>query len=163
VTRLLNVCQQRVNLSTNFHVDLSIGSSDIGLLPDEAAITDAHAMLPRVTAAESIYETLVTICGQLGIESQRAPLFALRAARAHAALSARDAVEPEDIDAAVALCLAHRATKLPAPPDTDEPESTQPERQDQSGENSEQDIGQLDDRVLEAVMAVLPDGLLDQL
>lgn len=145
-----------------FQVDLAIGSSDIGLLPDEAAIANAKTMLPSVTATDGIYETLVTICDQLGIESQRAPLFALRAAKAHAALCERDAVESEDIDTSVALCLAHRATKLPAPPDTDEPEATQPEQQDQSGENTEQDIRQLDDRVLDAVMAVLPDGLLDQ-
>lgn len=145
-----------------FHVTLDIASRDIGLLPDDEDITDARARLSDVQLPDDIAETLITLAAQLGISSSRAPLFALRAARAHAALLGRDSIAPEDVETAAALCLAHKATMLPPPPDAeDETEAPPPETEDE-GDNTQGDIQKLDDQILEAVLAALPDGLLDQ-
>lgn len=145
-----------------FYVDLNMPSSDIGLLPDAAEIAHAREILRKVTVPDDIHETLVGLCGKLGIHSQRAPLFALRAARAHAAFEGRLSVNTHDIEIAAALCLAHRATTLPPPVEETEPDSTQPESHDQTDSDTETDIGTLDDRIVDAMMAMLPDGLLDQ-
>ncbi|MCF2871531.1 magnesium chelatase subunit D [Octadecabacter sp. G9-8] len=145
-----------------FYIDLNIASSDVGLLPDTAMIESARAGLASVDVLTETYETLVGLCAQLGINSQRAPLFALRAARAHAALHGHTSVTPTDIEAASALCLAHRATVLPPQPQTEEPDATPPDTNEQDTDGGNMEIGALDDRVLEAVLAILPDGLLDQ-
>lgn len=146
-----------------FYIDLDMAQRDIGLLPDSVEIAAARVRLNAVTLPDDIFETLVGLCAQLGISTQRAPLFSLRAARAHAALCNRQLVLAEDIEAACALCLAHRATMLPAPPEPQEPDAAPPEPQEQGqGEDiDESEVQALDDRVLEAVLASLPDGLLD--
>lgn len=147
-----------------FHIELELSARDIGLLPDATAIDDARVQLGSVALSDDVFETVVALCASLGIASQRAPLFALRAARAHAALNERTHVTTEDIEVACALCLAHRATQLPPPPEQEEPEAeaAPQEPKDQENEQDNSDIGTLDDRVLEAVMAALPEGLLDQ-
>ena len=146
-----------------FAIDLNMGSRDIGLLPDHVEITAAQSLLRDVSLPDDCVETIVALCAQLGINSSRAPLFAIRAARANAALHGRTIVTTDDIETAAALCLAHRATQLPPPPETDEAEAPPPPKQsDQSEDSGDMDIGPLEDRILDAVLATLPDGLLDQ-
>ncbi|WP_375279511.1 magnesium chelatase subunit D [Pseudooctadecabacter sp.] len=142
-----------------FHITLDLPVRDVGLLPDAYDIARAKRDLPSVATSTEAITTLVSLCVQLGIDSQRPALFALRAARAHAALFLRKTIEPEDIEVAAALTLAHRATQLPQ---QDEAEQT-PEEQDAPAPSDPQDIGQLEDRVLDAVLANLPAGLLDQI
>ncbi|SLN32964.1 magnesium chelatase subunit D [Pseudooctadecabacter jejudonensis] len=141
-----------------FHITLDLATRDIGLLPDEVEITRAQRLLPSLATPDDTIMTLSQICISLGIDSARAPIFALRAARAHAALRGDTAIAPQDIETAAALTLAHRATMLP-------PTDLPPEEQeaDPAPPPSPQDIGQLEDRVLEAVMTHLPEGLLDQI
>jgi magnesium chelatase subunit D len=111
------------------------------------------------------------LCGAalaLGIDSVRAPLFALRAARTAASLDGRSRIEQEDLALAAALVLAPRATRLPAgdePAPEPEPEpETPPEAQDDDNPDPEAlPDTPLEDLVLEAALASLPPDLLAQL
>jgi len=153
-----NALQERLA----FHIDLTMPVSAISLLPDGVEIMAARTRIADIKIDDGTVETLINLCAQLGITSARAPLFAVRTARANAALHEHDKIEPSDIKIAAAMCLAHRATHLPPAPDTPEENQSQPETQDTSETDTSTEIGQIDDRVLDAVMAMLPDGLLDQ-
>ena len=115
---------------------------------------------PRRATARSPEGALADLVGaaaMLGIPSLRAPLLALRAARAHAAWAGREVAGPEDLAAAAALVLAPRARTLPdarPPPEAPEREGADP------GEGDGEARG---DVLLDAVRAALPPGLLEAL
>ncbi len=107
----------------------------------------------------------------LGISSLRAPLLALRVARAHAALVGCQGLSAEDIGAAARLVFAPRATQLPShddPEETDgagEAEGVSP-HQGEISYSAEQDRHQperpesLHDIILAAVQAAMPTDVL---
>jgi magnesium chelatase subunit D len=112
------------------------------------------------------------LCGTalvLGIGSARAPMLALRAARALAALDGRAEVTEADATTASRLVFATRATRLPpaqeqeAPPEQapEQPPEAPPETDD--GGEEEMDPQTLQDLVLAAVAAALPPDLLARL
>jgi magnesium chelatase subunit D len=121
----------------------------------------AAVPLSKVGIPEDLPEQLVVLTSQLGISSLRAPSFALRAAKAHAAFSGRDRVCSDDVTAAVELVYAHRATRLPeeAPPEDD----TQPEDQTDPSETQSQELTIPDELLIEAIKAALPADLLAKL
>ena len=130
-----------------------------------ALITTARARLAALRPTADDRARLVRICAQLQIDSARAPLLALACARAHAALRGGDGLSDADLEVAVTLTLAHRATALPAdtPPDQDDtppPPQDQPE-QGADQDQSEQDIP--DDLLIEAARTALPPNLLARL
>lgn len=108
-------------------------------------------------------DALTALCeaaAMLGIDSARAPLFALRAYRAG-----------DDIELAARLVLAPRATRFPAPEDQaqpppeppPEPEAqpdTPPDPAESSDSEAEQALSSLTDIAVEAARAALPPGLL---
>lgn len=146
-------------------------------------IAQARSRLPTVHVGDDILQALCAAGMALGVHSLRAPLLALRAARAAAALAELDEVTPEHARLAAQLVLAHRATQLPAAqPEAPDPESSEPpppeapdtpsqaetDNPDHSGAPPEDtdhpadqtSDGELADTVLEAAQASIPTGLL---
>jgi magnesium chelatase subunit D len=159
-----------------FHIDLSETSlraidddaRDDGARDDGALTARARRGLGAVDpAAEEIIEALVATASALGIASVVAPLLALRAARAAAALAGRRRIETEDAILAARLVLGPRACVAPAeePPaeegaPDDKPEPAAPTDGDASAEPKPLGQPDLEELILAAVKATLPDGLL---
>ncbi len=149
-----------------FHIDLDgIGTGEADPKPlDLSRLDAARALLPHVLAGTEDVIALVTLAARFGIDSLRAPLLALRAAKANAALNGRNRMSPEDLAVAVSLVYPSRATMLPAEEDNQPPEPEPPAPQDQPQDDTAQDPGGLPDEMLiDAVRAMLPAHLLDSL
>ncbi|MEL6959779.1 MAG: magnesium chelatase subunit D [Pseudomonadota bacterium] len=149
-----------------FHITLDLAVDQIGILPSDYDFAQARERLDRVRTSVDAIRQITEVCLSLGIDSARAPLFALRAARANAALAGRSILSSDDIETAVAFCLSHRAVKFPSPSEDEDPapQETSPDQCEASEQIEGPDqLGRLDDRVLEAAMANLPAGLLDGL
>ncbi len=145
-----------------FGVDLSdVAVGDVTGFPwDAEEIAAARGALGRVAAGEVVGE-IVAVMDAFGVDSGRAGTFALRAARAHAALCGRDAVAAEDMSAAAELVIAPRATRVPevAPEREQDPAPEPGESREAQGE----DVVLPEELLIEAVRALLPDDLLDRL
>jgi magnesium chelatase subunit D len=122
---------------------------------------EARAALGRVVVSDAVLEQVCGLAAAFGVESVRACLFAVRAAKACAALAGRDCVEAADVEVAARLVLVPRATRMPAPA-ADEPDEIpeEPPAPEQAPEESEGEQKPLEDSVAEAQMAVLPPELL---
>ncbi len=126
--------------------------------PDAIIIKAAARRLNKIPASAEAIEQICTLAAMLGIGSLRAPIFALRAARAAAALRGADSIGEQDIALAARLVLAPRATQMPAPP----PEAPPPEA-DPAAPEPEPDLDgekPLDDSVADAEKTALPPELL---
>ena len=143
-----------------------------------ADVLAARAALAGVSIRD---DTVQALCGTalvLGVDSSRAALLALRAARAAAALGGRREVSDDDAQLAARLVLAPRATRLPpAPADEEEappeppPEALQPPPPEQQAndetplppeqpDEAQAEPQALEDKLIEAALAALPAGLL---
>ncbi len=139
---------------------------------DDVAASDiaaARAGLASVVVSDAMVESLAGAALALGVDSMRATLLAVRAARAAAALAGRTVANDDDAAVAARLVLAPRATRLPAPPDDAEQEPPPPEPPQQDAADDAQQQSQqepdrpLDDVVLEAALASMPPDLLARL
>lgn len=83
----------------------------------ERQTRDARHRLMSVSVDESWIVAICETADAFGIDSVRAPLMALRCARAHAALHGRLMLIEADAEMAAALVLAPRATRVPPPPE----------------------------------------------
>lgn len=148
-----------------FHLDLATvpfrKEAEAACSPE--AVTGARTRLPTVHAGEEVVEALCAVALAFGIRSARAPLLALRAARAAAALAGRSIVEETDVVIAARLVLAPRAEVLPAQDPPEDEAERDPPRGDRPEEASA-DMGRpLGDVVLAAAQAAIPADLLTQL
>ena len=153
-------------------------------------VLNARERLSQVTIDDEAVQALCAAALALGIDSLRASVFAVRVARAAAALAGSNTVEEEHTGVAARLVLAPRATRLPpaAPPENEaqdtpaetqeppeppperpfEPESQDAQNKDKSkaDDDQEEDPGlpeNLAELVLEAAQAAIPSGLLASL
>ncbi len=135
-----------------FHCNLGdLRSFDPALLP----LADAAFAAPP---SDAQLARLATLAAALGVRSARALNFAHRAARAHAALWGRAAVEDEDIAASIRLVLSPRATMVPemaAPPQQED----QPQPEDSATTDADEtplNDHNIDDILLDAAAAAIP-------
>jgi magnesium chelatase subunit D len=139
--------------------------------PDREAVEAARTCLSSVVLDDDLLEALCGTALALGVDSPRAAIAAIRAARASAALAGRDRVLEADASLAARLVFAPRATRIPPDPQAEpEPPAEEPppppppedNRPDESPPEDETPVEDqpLDDRVLEAVKAAIPGGLL---
>lgn len=153
-----------------FHVTLEqVGLRDTQeSAVDPDAVAAARKRLPHVQVESQFVEALCATGIALGVASLRAPVLALRAARASAALAGRYAVNAEDAATAARLVFAARATMLPAsaeepqPPAPEEPPEQSPPDDTEQSKSTPEDVP-LEDLVLAATAAAIPPGLLAQL
>ncbi len=172
-----------------FDIDLRAVSPQVALNDDLQMIasgsTDLDAARERVGAIDAPGDVIDALCGvaqALGVASLRAPLLALAAARASAALDGNDETTDDDVRMAAALVLAPRATRLPAaqedtepppeqaatppaePPPAEpsqaEPPQAEPPQAEPQTEAAATTGQALDERLLEAAQAAIPAGLL---
>jgi magnesium chelatase subunit D len=124
-----------------FHVELPAGLRDMPFHAGDdpvAGLRDrviaARELLPTVGVDDALLQALCAAALALGIDSARAPLLALRVARAAAALAGRGAADQHDAALAARLVLAPRATQLPVLPAADDAatEPTEPHQRDNS-------------------------------
>lgn len=150
-----------------FHLDLTaVSLRDVGGSPASAVAQGALVDLAagRETDADGA-EALCRVALALGIDSLRAPLLALRAARVAAVRSGSDRITEDDLGLAARLVLAPRATRFPAPEETEAAEQAEPpgEAEEQALDPQSLPDQALTDVVLDAAKAALPVDLLARL
>ena len=79
-----------------------------------AVIAEAKQRLPEIECDTRFIESLMQSAAAFGVDSIRAGLFAIRAAKALAALRNQQAVTEDEVVDAARLVLTHRATRMPS-------------------------------------------------
>ncbi len=157
---------------------------------DARQISAARERFALLACDETAISALCAAAMALGIESPRAALHAVSAARAAAALRDSAVIEDADLELAVGLVLAPRATRFPAPmdeeaeaqdqeqdaePASDPPPESAPEepppvvpdlgQEDEADQTEDEQLDPqgLEDRLIEVAAAALPPHLLNLL
>ncbi|MEX6508051.1 magnesium chelatase subunit D [Jiella sp. M17.18] len=103
--------------------------------PAAEAVFAARRRLTTIAVDDDAVMLLCQAAAAFGIASLRVPSQALKAARAAAALAARDQVAEADLDCAIRHVLLPRATRMPAGPDErDEPQ--EPDRESEAPQDA---------------------------
>ncbi len=135
----------------------------------------AREIYPNVRSTDEQIEALCAASLALGISSLRAPIQALNLARAHAALNYRLEINSDDLSFAVRLVMGPRATqalvserseKETSDEETSEEETAddEPTQEPTNGDEAEhptaEQIGELQDLIVQAAIASIPSNLL---
>lgn len=156
-----------------FHLHLQSGIPDSSVYWSRADIEAARSRLPNTGIDAQIVQALCATAQALGVASLRAPLLALRVARAAAALVGEATASADHATLAARLVLAPRATRLPPQPDTqpedaddsaqapdDVPEPEPPQDASPEPEAGSEGYQALAETVIAATQAAVPAGLL---
>lgn len=148
-----------------FHCDLS-ASREAGPVALKARVSATSAPLD-----EEALQALAGTAAALGVHSLRPLIHAGQAARAHSSVTGHSEATKADLQAAVRLVLAPRATQLPpqdVPPEEEqeqepEPPPPPPEEGDKPEDSETPTPEQLEEMLVEAAAASIPADLLAQL
>ncbi len=150
----------RIDLTELSYRDVTLATTS------EDDIAAARARLASVEVSDKIITALCAAASQFGVYSLRAPIFAVRAARAAAALAGRTEAADEDAALAALFVLAPRATRTPAPPPEEPPpqEQEKNEEKDKDQDSEEQKAAEEDkpltDMIIAAAEAAMPKHIL---
>ena len=100
----------------------------------------ARKLLSQITIDPAMMQLAAQYCAQANSAGHRAELFLLEAARAIAALAARDYLIPADMERAAYFVLPHRMRQensSPPPPPPEPPENEQPPPQNEQQEQTD--------------------------
>jgi len=172
---------------------LSLNDCSDSLEITPTVIAEAKNRLPEIECDTHFIESLMQSAAAFGVDSIRAGLFAVRAAKALAALRNQDAVTEDEVVDAARLVLSHRAIRMPSsregqesdesandpePPNEEQGKSEQePEEQDDPNQNGDSDTDanepkenmeqpsadDLEELLIEAIKAGIPANALAQL
>ncbi len=112
-----------------------------------AVIVESRQRLPDIECDTRFIESLLQSAAAFGVDSIRAGLFAVRAAKALAALRNQDAVTEDEVVDAARLVLTHRATRMPSSREEQELDESADDAESPNEEQSksEQDPQEQDD------------------
>lgn len=132
-----------------------------GITISEAEVPPSvPAVRAAIVPSDSAIAALCSVAAAFGIESARAPILALGVAAASAADAGRTAIADEDLVIATRLALFPRARTFPQA-DAETPEQDDAPPDDTQGEReNDGEVGQVADRVIEAIRSALPPDVL---
>jgi magnesium chelatase subunit D len=146
------------------HIDMTeLTHRDIAPTPARD-VPGARRRLRATRMPDTIVEALCAAAAALGVASDRAPLLAVRLARALAALDGAAEAGERHAAFAARMVLGPRAVAMPAPPAEDEAEAAPPPPPDDAdadgASGDPEQARRMEDQIVEAAVSAIPRDIL---